>query len=213
MLIIDQQDKNAAFIAAEKLRQGKIICFATETVYALACDSENENAVKELYKIKGRNLENPISIWTKNIQTAEKILQFNDDEKKIAKNFFPGEITLILKKKANHNSRKISNLLNNGQLELGLRIPNHNFSLALLNEFSGVIAATSANISGQNAATDFNCALQYFDKKIDLIIDGKTCKHKIASTVFKVNKKNIQIIRLGLITKKQIEAIINEKTN
>jgi L-threonylcarbamoyladenylate synthase len=213
MIVINQQDKNAAFIAAKNLRQGKIICFATETVYALACNAQDENAVKSLYQVKSRNFKNPISIWTENLQKAEEFLQFSANEKKIAKKFFPGPITLILKKKTVKNNAEICKLLNNNQSELGLRIPDHQFSLALLNEFNGVIAATSANISTQIAADNFSQALQYFDKKIDLIIDGGSCKHKIASTVLKIDEQNIKIIRAGLITKQQIEAIINEKSN
>ncbi|MES2677322.1 MAG: L-threonylcarbamoyladenylate synthase [Pseudomonadota bacterium] len=209
MQILQQNDPSAAKIAAEILRNNGIICFATETVYALACDASSDIAVAALYKIKQRDLKKPIAVFVQDLKTAKEFLNFSQAEEAIAKKFMPGMISLVLQKKNLIQQKiKISSLLNNNDKNLALRIPDHQFCLELLNEFKGIIAATSANPSNQAAATDFEQAQKYFLNKIDLIIDGGVCLHKIASTVLKV-EDGIKIIRSGLITKNQLELCIS----
>jgi L-threonylcarbamoyladenylate synthase len=204
-MILKQSDPSASKISAKILKNNGIICFATETVYALACNASSDLAVAKLYQIKQRDLKKPVAIFVKNLATAKQLLRFNKDEETIAEKFMPGMITLILQKITNADQKNnVSSLLNNNDQNLGLRIPDHKFCQELLNEFDGIIAATSANSSGQPAATDFTKSLQYFKKKIDLIIDGGVCAHKIASTVLRI-EDGVQIIRSGLITKNQLE--------
>jgi L-threonylcarbamoyladenylate synthase len=215
MLVIKETLDNAAEIGAEALKNNQVICFATETVYALACDATSDVAVKRLYKIKQRDMKKPIAVFVKNLEAAKEFLNFNEIENKIAENFMPGMITLILNKKIipNQNIKYrqnikdgvlISSFLNKNENTLGLRIPDHKFCLELLKNFNGVIAATSANISKEAAAIDFEQVKQYFSDKIDLIIDGGICKNKLSSTVLKVDDDQINILRQGLITKSQI---------
>lgn len=206
MKIVKQNDPGATKIAAEILKNDGIICFATETVYALACNGSSDIAVAKLYKVKQRDLKKPVAVFVKNLATAKKFFHFNKIEEAIAKKFMPGMITMVLKKKTTAKQKiKVSLLLNNNDQNLALRIPDHQFCLELLNEFDGIIAATSANLSNQPAAVDFTQSLQYFQNKIDLIIDGGVCVHKIASTVLKVGD-GIKIIRPGVITKNQLES-------
>ncbi len=201
MKIIKEDSPNAPQIAAEALRNNQIICFATETVYALACNASSDQAVLGLYQTKKRDPKKPIAVFAKDLLVAQKFLNFNQIERKIAEHFMPGMITLVLDK---NNNQNISPLLNNNENSLGLRIPNHQFCLKLLSAFDGIIAATSANISDKEAATNFLEAKQYFEDKIDLIIDGGICQHKVASTVLRVRESQINILRQGLITKDQI---------
>lgn len=209
MIIINEDNPAAVQIAVQKLKAGEIICFATETVYALACDATNDLAVGKLYQLKGRDAKKPIAVFAKDLAVAENFLQFSDVEKKLAQRLMPGAITLILQKRAS----SISKLLNNNSAELGLRIPDHKFSLNLLNAFDGIIAATSANITNEAAA--INCAQvkNYFGEKIDLIIDGGTCLNKIASTVLKIDGKNAKILRPGAVLEQQIKKTIDEIIN
>jgi len=189
--------------AVQILKNGGVISFATETVYALACDASNDKAIQRIYQLKNRSQNKPIAILVKNLSTAKKFLLINKIEEKIAKKFMPGPLTIIVKKKAAAN---LSPLLNNGADEIGFRIPDDDFSLKLLKKFNGIIAATSANISDQNPAINNLEVENIFGKKIDLIIDGGTCKDKVASTVIMVTKNHqIKIIRKGLIKKQQLE--------
>jgi len=205
MLVIKEELENAAEIAAQALKNNQIICFATETVYAIACDASNDIAVEKLYEIKKRDIKKPIAVFVKDLAMAKEFLDFNSIENKIAQNFMPGMITLVLNKKTNLEQKiPVSQLLNNNENTLGLRIPNHQFCLKLLRNFGGVIAATSANISSQKAASSFVQVKKYFDNKVDLIIDGGICQHKMSSTVLRINGDQINVLREGLITKNQI---------
>ncbi|MCE3255307.1 MAG: threonylcarbamoyl-AMP synthase [Rickettsiaceae bacterium] len=196
--------------ASKILKNGGIICFATETVYALACDASNDLAVAKLYKIKKREPKKPIAVFVKDLAMAKQLLDLNTKEIAIAEKFMPGMITLVAKKRAPQiKTISISSLLNSNIKDLGFRIPDHKFCLDLLNEFNGVIAATSANPSNKEPAISYNQAKEYFQDKVDLIIDGGICVHKIASTVLRVGRE-IEIIRPGLITKDQLDTAISQ---
>lgn len=206
--ILKESDKSAVKTVIEVLKNDGIVCFATETVYALACDASSDIAVAKLYELKKREENKPIAVFVSDIKTAKKFLEFNDLEEQIAKKFMPGMITLILKQKQNKRSKsKPSLLLNKGGKDLGLRIPNHQFCLKLLSKFGGIIAASSTNISGEDPAIDFKTAKKYFSESVDLIIDGGVCSHKIASTILKIENGKIKIVREGLIDKNQLEKI------
>ncbi len=208
--ILTETNPDAIKIAAEILKNDGVICFATETVYAIACDASSDLAVRKLYEIKKRDPKKPIAVFTSDLKTAKEFLEFNSIEESIAKKFMPGMVTIILNKKSNPNQKiKVSKLLNNNDQSLGLRIPNHKFCLELLNEFQGIIAATSANISASEAAINFEQTLNYFQNKVDLIIDGGICTHKMASTVLRIEDDKIKIIRPGLIEKNQLELCSN----
>ncbi len=214
MLNLDQNNPNAVKIAANILKNDGIICFATETVYALACDGASDLAVSKLYQLKKRDLKKPIAVFVKNLTMAKKFLHFNQEENNIANEFMPGMITLVLRKKSLAEQKiRVSTLLNDGSNHLALRIPDHKFCLELLNKYDGVIAATSANLSSQESAISFEQAEECFQNKVDLIIDGGICVNKIASTVLKVESAGIEILRSGLITKAQLEKFTELKKN
>ena len=209
MLIVTESSKNAVAIATKALWDDKIICFATETVYALACNASSNLAVEKLYKIKKRDLKKPIAIFVKDLTIAKEFLKLSSLENKIAQSFMPGMITLILEKKsANNKQISVSPLLNQGDSSLGLRIPNHQFCLKLLNAFDGIIAVTSANISNQEAAINPTQVAKYFKDKVNLIVDGGVCEHKISSTVLRIKNNKASILREGLITKDLIDSFL-----
>lgn len=199
---IQQDSRNAHRLASRALKEGGVICFATETVYALACDASNDLAVQKLYDIKKRDLNKPISVMVNNLEAAKEFLELSKSEEKIAKKFMPGPITLVLGvKNCNTNKLRVSKFLNGNKNNLGLRIPNHKFSLALLKDFGGIMAATSANFSQKEPAVKFSEAFDCFGGSVDLIIDGGVCHGKISSTVLKIKSFNneINIIRKGII--------------
>ncbi|MFT5703295.1 MAG: L-threonylcarbamoyladenylate synthase [Rickettsiales bacterium] len=210
-IILKESDPKALKMASEILKNDGIVCFATETVYAVACNAGSDLASKRLYEIKNRDPKKPIAVFVKNLTEVKRIFYLSKEEETIAKNFMPGMITLILKKKK-IDKKMISSVLNNDDQNLGIRIPNHKFCLKLLNEFDGIIAATSANPSQKDPAINFFLATKYFMNKVDLIIDGGVCDHKIASTVLKV-EGGIQVIREGLVTKNQLEQSIKNLCN
>jgi len=205
MLIIKESNKNSIANVIKTLKNDGVVCFATETVYALACNASSNLAVEKLYRIKERDLKKPIAVFVKDLIVAKKFLKFNSLENKIAKNFMPGMITLVLEKKMTDSQLFVSPLLNKGDNSLGLRIPNHQFCLELLNAFDDIIAVTSANISNQEAITNPDNVIKYFHDKIDLVVDGGVCEYKIASTVLSIQNNQINILREGLISKDLIK--------
>jgi len=208
MKIIKESDSNAVLESIKILESGGIVSFATETVYALACDASSDDAMKKLYHLKQRQKNKPISLMAKDILAVKKNFILSREEEIVANKFMPGAITLILQKK--DGGDKLSDLINEGSNMFGIRIPNHQFTLSLLNQTNFMIAATSSNISNQRPALNANDVINYFNNEIDLLIDGGTCAQKVASTVVKINNKHdIQIIREGLITKNQILESIN----
>ena len=197
MLVINEKDPNAAKIAAEFLRYGRVISFATDTVYGIAVDAQNSRAVEALYKIKNRDEKKPIAVFLKDLAAAEEIFLFDNLAKKIAKKYFPGALTLVLKTQDKAKSSLASNLNSDSENFLGFRIVDTDLIKKLFAEFDGAIAVTSANIAGQKAAI----APQEVEKNlgnIDLLISGPTLEN-MPSTVVKIIDNQLTILREGAL--------------
>jgi L-threonylcarbamoyladenylate synthase len=187
--------------ALAALQEGKVIAFATDTVYALACDAKNDAAINRLYQLKARSIDKPIALLVKNLSVAKTNFFLSKKEEKIAQNFMPGSLTMVVHKLPGSS---LSEALNPNSKTIGFRIPNHDLALKLLAKCD-MIAATSANLSNQPPAIDAQSVINYFGDKIALVIDGGICRDKIASTVIKLTADNIQVLRSGLISQAQIE--------
>ena len=207
MLILQENSKGTISKAVDILRSGGIIAFPTETIYALSCDASNYLAIEKIYKLKRRDKNKAISVFVRNIDYIKKVINLTVKEELLIKQFMPGPLTLISNKKKNSNL--VSQNINNNSEKLGFRIPNHKFSLDLIKEFDGIIAATSVNLSKKFAAVTKKEVMDYFDNEIDLIVDGDIKGNKIASTVLEIVNDRIQILREGLISK-QILNFFNE---
>ncbi len=196
-MILKENDINSVKQSTKILKNGGIIAFATDTVYGLACDALNNEALERLYKLKNRKLSNPIAIFVESLEIAQEFVEFNKKSIEIANNFMPGALTLVLKKRENNFSSQISRLLSNDSY-IGIRIPNHKFSLELLKSFNGILAVTSANISNQVCAKNVDQIKDYFKNDLDLIIDGGELNNK-ASTVVRIIDDKVEILRHGAI--------------
>ena len=204
MRLIEENQTNAISLAIEFLRTKKIIAFACDTIYGIACNASDFEAVEALYKIKNRNSNKPIAIFLRDLKQAKEIFYFDEVSKKIAEKFLPGALTLVLKTKK-QGSLKLAKNLNNNDDFLGFRIIDKPFIKKLLDEFDGVLAVTSANISNQNAANSIAEIINYFKNDDILIIDDQSSsKIGKASTVIKIADKEIEILRYGAIDEKQI---------
>lgn len=196
MLVLEESDPNALNIACDFLRAGKIISFATDTVYGLAADATNHTAISTLYRIKNRDEKKPIAIFVKDLATAKKIFYFDETSKKIAKKFLQESLTLVLKKKSKNPCKLAYNLNQIDDEFLGFRIVNRQFITNLLEKFNGILAVTSANISSQKSATNSQEIKKYFaNSDLGLIVDGGESATEIASTVIKICDKKIIILR------------------
>jgi L-threonylcarbamoyladenylate synthase len=200
MLVINQNDPSAIELACKFLREGKVISFATDTVYGVGVDASNFKAIQRLYEIKNREAKKPIAIFVKNLTAAKKIFFFGDLAQKIAEKFLPGSLTLVLKTLPQGLSCLASNLNQNSDNFLGFRIVRHDFVEKLLENFDRNLAVTSANLSGEPAAVDAEMIKNYFqNSEIDLLIDGGKTKTGVASTVVKIDNETATVLRQGAI--------------
>lgn len=197
MQIIDEKDPSAAETAYKILLAGDVFAFATDTVYGLAADASNPEAINKIYQLKKRDFSKPIAIFAKDVESAKKIFIFDKKSEEISAKYLPGPLTMVLR--TNENAAKIlaKNLNNNGDDFIGFRVVANPFLKNLFEKFSGFLAVTSANISGQNAAKTSSEVIEQIPE-IELIIDGKIT-HGIASTVVKIDNEKINVIRKGPI--------------
>lgn len=197
MRVINERDIDAADIASDFLKNGKIISFATDTVYGLAVDASNSKAVDDLYQLKNRDQKKPIAVFVKDIEAAKQIFVFNKKAEEIAKKFLPGALTLVLQTKPQTSPILASNLNSNNDGFLGFRIVNNKFINDLFEKFSGILAVTSANISGEQEAKNPQEIKNKFPE-LDLLIDGKISS-QAPSTVVKITDEETIILRQGPI--------------
>ena len=189
--------------AAELIKQGKIVVFPTETVYGIGTNGLDENAVKKLYEVKQRPLNKPISLLVSNMEMVNLIAKdITEVEYKIMEKFFPGPLTIILKKK-----EIVPDILTAGQNTVGVRMPRGEIARKLVEYANVPIAAPSANISGEPSGTNLQEIKKHFEGKVDYFIDGGNSELGLSSTIVQVVDGKPQILRQGSITLEQINQI------
>ena len=206
--------KESIDFAANQLIAGNLVAFPTETVYGLGADASNEKAVSRIYSVKGRPTEHPLIVHISSITQLEKwAVDIPDYAAKLARDFWPGPMTLILKRSA-----FVKDFITGGQNSIGLRVPNQSMALALINEFEKIggygVAAPSANrfgaVSPTNSAEVEIEIGQYLGLK-DIILNGGQCLIGIESTIIDCTNLMPIILRPGWITADMISEILGEK--
>lgn len=192
---------NSINILLSALKNGEIVSFPTETVYALACDAYNKKAVEKIFAFKGRNFNNPLAILASDIQMLETIALFDNRARKLAQKFCPGPITFILPLKKNS---LLPSIVNAGKANIAVRIPDNKIALEIIKKYNSPLIGTSANPSGEPSATSYDDVKKYFGKNLSNIIDGGKCDIGIASTIVDLSNDEITIVRDGIISKDDI---------
>jgi L-threonylcarbamoyladenylate synthase len=195
MLVIDEKKSNAVDVAIDFLQKGKVICFATDTVYGVAVDATNPKAVEGLYKLKKRDKNKPIAIFLKNLESAKKLFIFNDLASEIVEKYMPGDITVILKTTDFAKKFLAKNLNNNDNEFIGFRIIDSYFVQKLFEKYNGILAVSSANEASQNPCISASLVKKNL-KNLDLLIAGKKTS-KISSTIVKIVDDELILIRQG----------------
>ena len=196
--------------AAKRLQIGALVAFPTETVYGLGVDAENEPAVARMYEVKGRPANHPVIVHISDQNLvgywAEEI---PDYAIALMRKFWPGPMTLILKR-----SKNAKDFITGGQEFVGLRIPSNPIALKLLSEFESLgghgVAAPSANRFGSvspTSAIDVAEEIGELLSKEDLILDGGTSEVGVESTIIDCSRELPRILRLGAVTEAMIETI------
>ena len=195
MLVIDEKKSNAVDVAIDFLQKGKVICFATDTVYGVAVDATNSKAVDGLYKLKKRDKNKPIAIFLKNLESAKKLFIFNDLASEIVEKYMPGDITVILKTTDFAKKILAKNLNNNDNNFIGFRIIDSYFVQKLFEKYNGILAVSSANEASQNPCISASLIKKNL-KNLDLLIVGKKTS-KLSSTIVKIVDNELTLIRQG----------------
>jgi L-threonylcarbamoyladenylate synthase len=183
--------------AISALKNGDIVVYPTDTLYGLGADIYNDDAVRKVFKIKKRPLNDPLSVAVSDFNELEKIAIADERTQQLVKQFLPGKLTLILKKKKN-----VSNIVTGGLDKVAVRIPDNRIALELLFNF-GPITATSANIHGLKTPCIINDINMQFKEKVATYIDDGRLEGQ-PSTIVDLTDKTIRIIRKGAIPEKEI---------
>ena len=185
---------------AKIIKDGGIAIFPTETVYGIGVNGLNKTAIKKLYEVKQRPINKPISLLVNSIEMIEKVAKdITEIEYDLIKRFFPGPLTIVLKKKD-----IVPDIVTAGFDTVGIRMPENEIALKLI-EYAGVpIATPSANISGKPSGTNLKEIMKDFNNKVDYFIDGGISKIGVASTIVQVINGNPYILRKGKISEEQI---------
>ncbi len=198
MAKILKNSSSAVLVLVNKLKSGEIVSFPTETVYALACDPYNDDALIKLYNIKQRDQNQPLSLLAKDLMQIKQYAYVDVKAEKFINKFSPGPITYILNKKAGTG---LSELINSTSSTIGIRIPKCLTAQKILSLFDRPIVGTSTNFSGEPSAVDVNNINQKLRESIDVIIDGGKTKYSESSTIVDLtNSDEIKILRKGVIT-------------
>jgi L-threonylcarbamoyladenylate synthase len=206
--------------AAQTLKDGALVAFPTETVYGLGADATSAKAVARIYEVKGRPADHPLIVHIASMDLiGDWAIDISEYAIKLARDYWPGPMTLILKR-----SELAQDFITGNQDTVGLRVPAQPIALALLKEFAKLggkaIAAPSANrfgaVSPTTAAAVMDELIPFLNIDVDRILDGGPCLVGVESTIIDCTKSAPQILRPGAITKEMIEettglAVVSEE--
>ena len=214
MSIISNRTASAVKDAATSLISGNLVAFPTETVYGLGADATNKDAVARIYEAKGRPTDHPLIVHISSIERLDKwAREIPEYAVKLARNFWPGPMTLILPR-----TDLAKDFITGGQDNVGIRVPSHTVGLALLKEFESQgglgIAAPSANRFGKvspTSADDVNEELSKYLQSKDIVLDGGPSLVGIESTIINCINVIPAILRPGAITAAMINDLLGTK--
>ncbi|MGL6023033.1 MAG: L-threonylcarbamoyladenylate synthase [Cetobacterium sp.] len=186
-----------------------VIIYPTDTVYGVAASINSIEGLKKIYLAKERNFNSPLIALLSKVEYIEKIAILCDSKKeiveKLAKEFWPGALTIILNKKSN-----VPEVMVSGGETIGIRIPALKLAQDIIESLGGILPTTSANISGERTPRSYKELNEKFKNRVDIVIDGGETPLGIESTILDLTKDNPFIIREGAISKEAIEKIIGK---
>ncbi len=194
-------------IAAHIIRKGGLVAFPTETVYGLGANALDADAVGKVYEAKGRPSDNPMIVHISRASDIGQLTRMlSPDIVALIENFWPGPLTMVVKKKPNVPDRTTG-----GLDTVAVRMPDSKAALDLINMAGCPIAAPSANLSGSPSPTRAKDVIADLDGRVDAIIQGEDCRVGIESTVVDMTSQVPTILRPGIITAESLEAALGKK--
>ena len=193
--------------AAELLRQGKLVALPTETVYGLAADAAQEQAVRANYDAKGRPEAKPLNVLVDGMAMVEAVgRDIPADAYQLAEAFWPGPLTMIL-----WGNGTLPPIVPAGGNTQGVRCPDHPDTLAVIKALGRPLACPSANLSGQPSPRSAGDVLAQLGGRIDGVLDGGPCSVGVESTILDLTVAPYRILRQGGLLKEQIETVLGRE--
>jgi L-threonylcarbamoyladenylate synthase len=201
----DEKKKHIVQVA-QILKKGGIIAYPTDTVYGIGTNVFDAKAVQRVYYIKQRPLHLPLSLAVSGKTMAQNIAVLNQRAQQLISKFWPGALTILVKKKP-----VIPQIVTSGTDLVGLRAPAHVVPMSIIKQSQIPIISTSANKHGKPPCINVECIRRNFGDQIDVIVEGEQ-KESIPSTVINVTTDPPLIVRQGPITKSMIEQALHTRT-
>ena len=198
-----QLSKDAIRHAAAVLQSGGLVVFPTDTVYGLMADPSNTEAIRRIYDVKGREGNKPLQLLLRSTEDIGAVAQSTPPAAHRVARIFPGLVTMVLDKGDGVSSDVVA-----GGHTVGVRIPDDEWCAALLGEFGGPLAATSANRSGEPSPRTAAEAEAQLGDVVDLIVDGGLCRAGVASTVIDFTGPVLRILREGALSLIALEEVL-----
>lgn len=207
ILTLHEQEELELQLIKQELESGGVVVIPTETVYGLAANAFNEQAVNKIFEVKGRPKDNPLIVHISNVNMLNELVQeVPAKAKKLMDKFWPGPLTLVMKKQD-----ILPDAVTCGLNTVGIRMPKHKLALKIIETVGFPLAAPSANLSGRPSPTEVSHCVEDLGEKVNFIVDGGRCEVGVESTVLLVAEEPFVILRPGIINQKQIEDVLQEK--
>lgn len=204
--LLNAQDNEAIQTAAQILKDGGLVGIPTETVYGLAANALNGEAVARIFAAKGRPMDNPLIVHISEFDQIYKLVRHVPEQAKLlAERFWPGPLTIILPK-----SDSIPDEVSAGLDTVAVRFPSHPVARALITATGLPLAAPSANLSGQPSPTSAAHVMNDLAGKIEAVLDGGACGVGVESTVVTLAANPPRLLRPGGITLEQLRSVLGE---
>ncbi|ERT69333.1 L-threonylcarbamoyladenylate synthase [Cetobacterium somerae] len=196
-------------VIKNELNNNGIIIYPTDTVYGVGASIDSLKGLQKIYEAKERNFNSPLIALLSKVEYIEKIAIIDEEKKiiieKLASEFWPGALTIILNKKENVPGIMVSN----GET-VGVRIPALKLAQDIIESVGGILPTTSANISGEKTPRSFEELSEKFKERVGVIVDGGKSPLGIESTILDLTKTLPKILREGAIKKETIEKVIGK---
>ncbi|MBN3490849.1 threonylcarbamoyl-AMP synthase [Acholeplasma equirhinis] len=180
----------------------KVIIFPTDTVYGIGTPILDKEGIRKIYEIKGRDFNKPLAVLCSNLDQMTEFGYVTDDAVKLAKAFWPGALTLILKSKPDYAKES-------GEVTIGVRMPNHPLALKII-AMHGPMKTTSVNNSGEAPLNDYAIIKERYADKVDYIYPNDQKLSEVSSTVVDLTQDEPKILRLGDITLEDIKKVLQK---
>ena len=194
--------------AAETIKQGGLVSFPTDTVYGLGANVYNAQAVANIFKAKERPLFDPLISHIADIDFLSEYAITDDRAIALAKHFWPGPLTFVLKRKDNNPAIDLACA---GLNSIAVRMPNHPVALELIRQSGVPIVAPSANRFKTISPTTAQHVQDSLGDRVDMILDGGACRIGVETTIIDLTGKHIVILRAGGMAREELEAFTGEK--